>query len=455
MEKVTISISSAFLPEKQYILEVIFGHFFDIPFVIDVNDINKPAYIIYFNGIKSLVFNDAFFSKFDENTGYLSESAIPISYILLKNEYLSEADLPVLFGNDNLNIKEENDNMKISCGADIFASAFFFLSRWEEIPGHKSDEHGRFPDTESFLQKNKLQNRPLVNEYLEFLWALMLKAGYKGKRKQNQYKVTPTHDIDYFKRYNSFSKIIGTLLGDLIKRRSFKLLKKNIAEIYKCKIGKSLDPFDKFDFFIYISEKNNLTSVFFFIPSLAGEKYSTYNIYSKDIEAAIRKIIERNHKVGIHASYLSFADSDIFLKELNRLRKIHPDVSFARQHYLRFKTPVTWQIMADAGIEISSNMSFSNNAGFRTACCYDYPVFNVLTRKKLKLIELPLVMMDAALIKEKAQKDNFFSSAVKLAKTVKKYRGNFVFLWHNSSFSLPEWEKIGEAYTEFVNEIAK
>ena len=109
----------------------------------------------------------------------------------------------------------------------------------------------------------------------------------------------------------------------------------------------------------------------------------------------------------------------------------------------------------DHGIKISSNMAYSAMCGFKSGCCYDYPIFNVLTREQLELREWPLVMMESALLKDSPDRTSFFEEAVGLAYKVRDYGGNFVFLWHNSNFKQAEWEPISKMYNWFVGEVAK
>ena len=50
--------------------------------------------------------------------------------------------------------------------------------------------------------------------------------------------------------------------------------------------------------------------------------------------------------------------------------------------------------VSDAGLDYDTTVSFADTPGFHCGVCYEFPVFNVLTRQKLPLIERPLVVMD-------------------------------------------------------------
>ena len=63
-----------------------------------------------------------------------------------------------------------NNNDKSDMPFDIFASAFYMLSRYEEYLPHVKDEYGRFMATESLSYKHGFLNQPVVD-----IWAYKFK----------------------------------------------------------------------------------------------------------------------------------------------------------------------------------------------------------------------------------------------------------------------------------------
>jgi hypothetical protein len=119
---------------------------------------------------------------------------------------------------------------------------------------------------------------------------------------------------------------------------------------------------------------------------------------------------------------------------------------------LQFEAPTTWQIWEDMGMKWDSTLSYDDEPGFRTGCCYSYSVFNFLTRQKLNLREKSLIVMDAALVLRKRGlgKKELQEYVIRLVNQVKKHQGEFVFLWHNSCFNVPEWEPYQEIYSSVL-----
>ena len=202
-----------------------------------------------------------------------------------------------------------------------------------------------------------------------------------------------------------------------------------------------------------LSEKINEKSYFFFM----GKGNSIYdNMYRSDdpfIKNLILKIKKRGHLIGIHPTYNAYNDSCQFQKEKHELEKnLETTLVFGREHYLRFEVPTTWQIWEDNHMLWDSTLGYADREGFRCGVCYAYSTFNILTQKKLKLKERPLIVMDGSFL---AYQEGITPLYVKnkillLMKKVKQYNGDFVFLWHNSSFNTEEWNTYEHIYKEVL-----
>jgi hypothetical protein len=166
----------------------------------------------------------------------------------------------------------------------------------------------------------------------------------------------------------------------------------------------------------------------------------------------IQKIAQRGHVVGFHPSYEAFERPELFEKELASLRAVSPvPVTTGRQHYLRFAAPHTWQVWEDAGMTLDSSLGYPEAEGFRCGICRDYPVFNFLTRKMLHLREKPLIAMDVtlALYRQYAPAEGF-EKLQNLRSQVDRHGGEFVLLWHNSSWNTYFWADWQEVFNQLL-----
>jgi len=429
-----IIIPNNYYPERSYIINVIFKEFLGIEIQIILNT-NLTHYEIKSNRLsKKIIFPDLFFGKINDN--YLKNKYIPKHVYNFQSSFTGKM-IPVIYGY----CERIENKTEIYFGIDIFASAFFMLTRWEEYANFSRDKHNRFPATASVAYKNNFLHRPVVNEYIEFLWNLLKYLGYKGERKRRNFQVIPTHDIDSFSFSNNTPKYF---LHDLIIKRNLSILAKRMKSFVR-------DPFHTFDYLMDISEQYNTQSRFYF---MAGKNHPNdppkyYN--TRKFRRLVDRINQRGHLIGYHGSYNTYNDPNLFMEEKSRLEDyIKAPIVEGRQHFLRFSVPQTWNIWDKAGMQIDSTMSYADHEGFRTGVCYDYPVFDIIQRKQLNIWERPLIFMEGSLINyQNVPPETFLQKIEYYSNTVRKYQGNFVFLWHNSSFNFGIWENYQDLYENF------
>ncbi len=441
-----IFIPNNYLPERKYIINTLLKFFLGVDYIIELY--NKPDYEIILDNNKKIIIKDAFWSKFKNKNTYLDKKNIPEKVFFAKNDFLPEKNIPIIFGKDNLIIEKD----KIICGIDIFASCFFMLSRWEEKVIKQKDKHYRFLCNLSLAQKNNFHLRPVVNEYLVFFQNILIYLGYNKPFKKQKFNIIPTHDVDFLYRYDNFLKGIKIAGGDILKRYDFKLALKTIKETVKSKQNKIKDPYDTFDFLMDVSEKNNLKSEFYFIAGKKSETDVRYNFLTDKTKKIINNIRRRGHIIGIHGGYSSFNNNNQLKTEIERFKSFGIEVKSGRQHFLRFENPLTWQIWERNKLKFDSTIGYTNSGGFRAGTCFEYPVFDIENRKQLNLIERPLIFMETVSRKKYPHKNNFINHFYYLKNITKKYKGNFVFLWHNSNFNTYLWKDFNNFYTKIFND---
>lgn len=419
-----IFIPDNYIPERTYILDVIFREFLGQDYIIYTeNSINNTSIELKNNA--KLVFQDHFFSNFKEYPDYLNVNNIPFSISFASNQFIIEPDIPVIYGNDFIQTEENC----ITCGIDIFAGCFFMLARWEEYCAIERDEHNRFPAFASVAYKNNFLHRPVVNEYVEMLWNMLKYLGISQKRKTREAGLVLTHDIDSIRRWDSWKGKILSLLADIVKRKNFTLAIKTFQAFF-------YNSFDTFDYLMDLSEKAGIKSRFYFMSGGITAYDNKYNINDPFIYNLQKKINNRSHITGFHPSYASYNNGEQWKKEKTHLENtLNCEVKEGRQHYLRFEVPTTWQIWEDNNMETDSTCGYADCEGFRCGTGDEFSVFNVLTRKKLKLKEKPLIIMDGTLFGyRKYSYEEALNTVLNLKKLSEKYKMTLTNLAHNSYF---------------------
>jgi hypothetical protein len=318
------------------------------------------------------------------------------------------------------------------------------LTRWEEINPAIPDAHGRFPARASLAFQWKFLSRPVVNEYADLLGKMLGQLGMPLPDLKRQTSLLITHDVDHPKLWWTPLDRIRTLAGSLVKRR-------NPVETNGW-LRQKKDPYDTFGFLMECSESVECISHFNFMGLRDRQSDCYYPLNHPFVLNLIRTIDERGHRIGFHPSYESYGRPDIFLQELASLQAVSPQsIVSGRQHYLRFSVPETWQQWENAGLAWDSTMGYADMPGFRCGTCFDFPVFNAVTRTKLNLREKPLIAMDVTLASYlRLQPEAAWEILSALKQEVYRYRGSFTLLWHNSSLDDVVWTGWRELYKSFI-----
>ena len=342
----------------------------------------------------------------------------------------------------------EENGQCLEIGFDLFGGAFFLLTRYEEVARPVRDRHDRFPATASVAYRAGFLDRPVVNEYVELLWQCLQRLWPRLERRPRSPRILLSHDVDWpvVTLRRSRPQTIRAAAGDLVRRRDWRLAVDRWRSWGAVRAGDwDADVGNTFDFIMSESERHGLSSAFNFIAGhSAGAIDGAYTLDDPWIRSLLRRIHDRGHEIGLHPSYNTYLDPERTKAEFARLREACQDLGIeqavwgGRQHYLRWRNPQTWQNWADAGLTYDSTLGFADEIGFRGGVCYEYPVFNLLTRQRLDLVERPLIVMDATLLGDSDRPGGSVSPAAAIAQIValsdrcRQFDGDFTLLWHNT-----------------------
>jgi len=466
--KLCIEVPLNYTPERDYILEVMLHDFLGLNYQIQRSN-RRNVQITAGDGTK-LTINDHLFQTSEDR--WLTVHSLPQRPLKTWNTPQNLPgcsqlfrEVPVIYGED-LSCGEfcQSDCDGIRLGLDIFGSAFFMLTRYEEAVTPYRDTHDRFPATASLAYKESFLDRPIVNEYLEILWACIRMLWPQFQRAPRQYHVMISHDVDkpLSVANKSWPEVLKNTAGDVFHRKDVWLpIRRLYARLASGQGHFDADPCNTFDFLMDISECHGLQDAFYFITDRsAGTIDGDYSIEMPWVRRLIQRIHARKHEIGLHPSYNTFRNSAQIKHEFTKLLETTEKDGIrqcqwgGRQHFLRWDSSTTWQIWADAGLSYDSTLSFADRTGFRCGVCYEYPTFNLLKRHRLQLRERPLIVMDRTLFGKNYMCLSPQAAKVKileLSKTCRKFNGDFTLLWHNSEL-LAGWQK--RLYKEIVESVA-
>ena len=453
----TIKIPRSYQEERRYVIFVVFKEFLGLECVVVASDVDKTV-ITDCEETKKIIVDDSFFSV--PQTDWLKAESLPLRPLKRWNIAeegldvdICEKTIPVIYGkeiNESVFMIQNTDTVQF--GVDIFGSIFFMLTRYEEVVSTERDLHDRFPAYASIAYQEGFLSRPIVNEYLEILWAVLIILWPGIKRKKVFFRKLVSHDVDlpFLYGFQDNGELALQFARNFIINRSYYRSLVTAVQCIQIKLGRTeLDPLNNFDMIMKLSEKNSIQSEFYFIPDTTNLPIDgNYDIKHPFMRKIINKIVARRHRVGFHPSYLTYKNADKTKKEFLALKSVCSDEGIkqetwgGRQHYLRWCTPVTFQNWNDAGLDYDSTLGFADYAGFRCGVCYEFPVFNLVTRERLRLIERPLIVMECTVLDARymglgIENGDAFDFVSGLVKKCKLYGGDFTLLWHNNRMVVP------------------
>ncbi|MBD3749895.1 MAG: polysaccharide deacetylase family protein [Sphingobacteriales bacterium] len=297
---------------------------------------------------------------------------------------------------------------------DVFAAAFYFLSRYEEYVMEERDEHGRFSAKSSLAFKNDFLYQPLIDEWAYQIADLLKRQFADFRISERKFYFQPTIDIDrpYFYLTDSYFK----------------------QKAKKIRYQLQSDPFDIYNQISEWDLQYGNKTIFFFLVGNQHENDPAPEIDHPLYKSVIEKVSEL-HPVGIHPSYFSHLNTH----EVKREKKLlvitsQRKISISRQHYLLLSFPKTYRNLIEADIKEDYTLAFADVPGFRASTCTPFFWYDLEKEEITGLLVHPTTVMDQSLKKYMGLSPQEAITLIeKLMNKVKKVNGDFISLWHNES----------------------
>lgn len=359
--------------------------------------------------------------------------------------------VPLLFGTP----KEECFEETWVIYADIIASSYFLLSRYEEIQKRDiRDKHGRFPGKESLPYKAGFIHRPIVEEYGKLLRHWLRKACVRIPEPQPELqKIWLTHDVDA----PFFCRSLRNICRETLKGIGFR----EALKLYQGPLEK--DPYYTFPWML---EQDSLVKnrfgdrchILFFLK--AGGRHANdkphYQVRSHDIQKLLHLFKKNKALLGLHSSYEAGIYPDLIPEEKMRLEhdwKLE-NIHLNRHHYLASREPEDLTKLIKAGITDDFTMGYADVSGFRLGTCRPVKWINPMTRQLTSLTLHPLSVMDCTLSESQymgLSPDEAYQYCAGLVREIRQHRGEIVWLWHNTSFAGTESDYHKKLYVRLLN----
>ena len=342
---------------------------------------------------------------------------------------------------------------------DLVASAFFWLSGWQEHTTRERDQHGRFPHHASLQAHLGTTTRPVVDAYCALLGEQLASLGVPVRRRSwggAIWAVCPTFDIDYLRKWRKGMVFRESVEYLLLNRRQVKpgaRLRRfghflrdwmTPGDVYR----KAFDRLER-----EMIERGG-TGTVFLKTDAHGPNDVFYDPDHPYLRRRVASLKENGFEIGLHPSYYAHAHPEYQIDERDRLIGLagHSPLS-VRQHFLRYDAPATPRLQQAAGFQIDSSLGFSEHEGFRNATCLPFQRFDPLANAPMDLWEMPLAMMDGVLFnRRKMDAETARRATEDLFETCRRFGGVAVMLWHNVLWDEMDHPGWGRHFVETLDE---
>jgi hypothetical protein len=338
---------------------------------------------------------------------------------------------------------------------DIFAAAFYLLSRYEEYLDHEEDQYGRYDHRNSLAFQYGFLDIPLVDYWMLELEKELQKKYPTYHLPETKFVIQPTYDIDiaYRFRYASPFKNIKGYFTDLFMGRFDALMER--SAIYS---GKQNDSYAIYKWLDELHQQYALKPHYFF---LLAEKQKGNDKNVDPHTSGMRELIEthaKKYRVGIHPSIQSCEDKKCLEREMQLLAYYaHQPVHHSRQHYLKLALPTTYRQLIAFGIKYDYSMGYGAVNGFRASTSHPFYWYDLEKEQTTSLQIIPFCYMDStAIFYERLNTEMALERMSYFFETVKKVNAVFSYVMHNHFLTEQrEWIMWRNMYEDFLKTLHK
>jgi hypothetical protein len=360
---------------------------------------------------------------------------------------------------------------------DMVCSTYALVSGCLETTEPR-DQWGVITARESSLYKSGVSARPVVSIYANLLLQRLhqtlgpelqyIERWPGGKR----YAIVLTHDVDVPLLYRSPGYHLKAVKLNAAAR-AWPAAARNAAAVacvapltWLGLLGPSRrDPNLRFEEWLEVEAKLSTTSCFFVaVTNFASQDASpfdvSYDLREPRIQALLRQVHSAQWEIGLHASINSRQGSGRVAAEKAVLDEMlgEPHVLGVRHHFLALDAGVperTLRLHVAAGLAYDSSLGFNDIAGFRRGVAWPYEPFDRDCGRTMPILEVPLTIMDSAIIRPHATNSEVLATLGEHLAQVKACGGAAVINWHLESLSHRNRRGRGRVILGLLRDLAK
>ena len=284
---------------------------------------------------------------------------------------------------------------------NILGNVYDLLTFREDLEISARDRHGRLPAAASARVPAGVATVPVVNEALALLLDAIA-AMERGMAPTFQLAglikapaLVLSHDCDLLRGNDAITQAIRVyrIFQPCFRGRAPRLgLLGKIFANYRHPYQYFLDDLVKM---LAVERRYDYRSVIYVLNGAGGRFGARSGL------RAVRKLLERvpaGWEIGIHYNYNTFHHPKRFVSQKAEIEALIGEaVTAGRAHYLRFDPRKSPAFVAERGIRFDESIGWPSVNGYKAGIAAPFRPLNEVG-KRLEVIELPLVFMDANLL---------------------------------------------------------
>jgi len=340
-------------------------------------------------------------------------------------------------------------------GFDLFAAAFYLLSRYEEYLPAPLDLYGRFDHKSSVAYREQFLDQPLVNYWINQLRKLVAAKYPEAALKNPAFVFLPTYDIDeaWAFKHKQWWRSAGAALKDLFAGRWKRFqLRRSVLN------NQAPDPFEAYAWMDDLHRPYAVQPIYFFLLAAKNARYDRNNLPEEIKMQTLVKHHAQLYATGIHPSWQSGDRTALLQTEKETLEKISQvKITRSRQHFIRFLLPQTYRLLIDAGIREDYSMGYGSINGFRASVASAFYWYDLERETATNLKLYPFCFMEAnAYYEQRLTPAEALEEMRHYLAVTKACGGILCTIWHNTFLGTEEkfrgWRDV---YQQFFLEAVK
>lgn len=376
-------------------------------------------------------------------------------------------------------IKNVRGSSKVFIFPSLFKSIIYFFSgACKVLPRSQihslklSDELGRIMAEKVKKFQGDFIYRPIIEIYCEILLFILKKISKKKcipivqkwyHPKNHNMTLCITHDIDVVAGINIINTLRSLIKDFQIKKGLVKLFLGFIHKIssfmFKTHISNvrdtlkliplwissrllSYNPVWNFDIYSKIDEEFDTEYPTYFFQvglmrgafeGLNGSIEIDYTLDNPLIKRTISLLKEKGAEIGLHGSLIAYNCLDNLKIEKKKLENLIGEIIGIRQHRQIMLCPETWINQEKVGLQYDTSLGYVDDVGFRAGTGIPFYPWDIQTKRKISILELPIIIVDGTLFQERFlnySEKQALEVCSEIINTTNKYSSVLTLLWH-------------------------